>query len=94
MYLIPEWLPHNCCFLAWPCNKELYKSNLTEAKKQISILANTISNHEKVIILCNNEDLEEVKDFLKNKAIKVIKVNLDDSWMRDIAPIFFKKKIF
>ena len=91
MYLIPEWLPHKCCFLAWPCNKELYKSNLTEAKKQISTLANTISDHEKVIILCNNEDLEEVKYFLKNKAIKVIKVNLDDSWMRDIAPIFFKK---
>ena len=89
MKLIPEWLPHELCLLAWPCNKYLYKENIFEARKQISILAKTISQDEKVIILCNPIDYNEAVDCFKDDNIKIYKKNLDDSWMRDIAPIFF-----
>ena len=92
MKLIPEWLPHEFCLIAWPCNKLLYKKNIYEAKKQVALLANIISEDEKVIIVCNFIDLKEVKDFIQNDVIKIFIIELDDSWMRDISPIFIKNK--
>ena len=92
MKLIPEWHSHAFCLMAWPCNLELYKSNIIEARKQISLLANIISKDEKVIIFCNHNDFNDVNNYIDNKEIRVIKQNLDDSWMRDIAPIFYKNK--
>lgn len=91
MKLIPEWLDHSCCLIAWPCNKTLYGSVIEKARLEIANLANHISEEEKVIIYCNRVDYEDCKKIIANPKIEIHQTALDDSWMRDIAPIFYKE---
>ena len=88
MKLIPEWLPHDSCCIAWPCNHELYGNVLGEAKIEIANLINEISSDEKVLLFCNPSDLIECRKIVGNSEVDFIEVPLDDSWMRDIAHIF------
>ncbi len=89
MKLIPEWKDHQSCLIAWPCNINLYGSQIGKAKIEIANLANQISEEEKVYIYCNEIDYQECQSIVANKDISIMKSNLDDSWMRDIAPIFY-----
>ena len=92
MKLIPEWKDHSCCLMAWPCNLELYGSQINRARIEIANLANQISEEEKVNIYCNSNDYSECATLISNNSISIIETKLDDSWMRDIAPIFYKEK--
>ena len=90
MKLIPEWLPHAYCCVAWPCNKDLYGDFIYDAQIEIANLVNEISSDEKILLFCNSRDMVECKKIVSNTNIYFIDVPLDDSWMRDIAPIFLR----
>ena len=92
MKLIPEWYDHERCLIAWPCNLELYGSQIHSARKEISNLANQLAEEESVYIYCNPQDIKDCRLTVSNQKISIIEVNLDDSWMRDIAPIFYKEE--
>ena len=89
MKLIPEWRDHSHCLIAWPCNYSLYKQQIDAARLEVANLANHISDEENVIIYCNPREIKECKNILSNNKISIVETNLDDSWMRDIAPIFY-----
>ncbi len=89
MKLIPEWRDHSHCLIAWPCNYSLYKQQIDAARLEVANLANHISDEENVIIYCNPREIKECKSILSNNKISIVETNLDDSWMRDIAPIFY-----
>jgi agmatine deiminase len=91
MKLIPEWYDHAQCLIAWPCNLELYGPHIQSARKEISNLANQIAEEEPVYIYCNPRDMKECSSTVSNQKISIIEANLDDSWMRDIAPIFYRE---
>ncbi len=95
MKLIPEWQEHEFCLIAWPCNKDLYGEIIYEAKREVANIIIEIAKTEKVIVLCNKEDSIEIKKNIQDKNVTILYCKLDDSWMRDIAPIFFidEKKI-
>ena len=88
MKLIPEWRDHSHCLIAWPCNYSLYKQQIDAARLEVANLANHISDEENVIIYCNPREIKECKNILSNNKISIVETNLDDSWKRDIAPIF------
>ncbi len=88
MKLIPEWHEHEYCLIAWPCNHDLYGDIIFEAKREVTNIIIEIAKTEKVIVLCNEEDIIEVKNNIQANNIKILSCKLDDSWMRDIAPIF------
>ncbi len=90
MKLIPEWEAHDKCLMAWPCNKNLYKEIIKDARLEMAHLANCISDEETVYMYCNKEDYNDCKKYINNQKINIIQLELDDSWMRDIAPIFIK----
>ena len=90
MRLVPEWNDHSKCLIAWPCNHDLYGNQIHEARIEIANLANQISEEEEVFIYCNDIDYKSCIKIVSNKNISILKTNLDDSWMRDIAPIFFR----
>ena len=50
MKLIPEWLPHAYCCVAWPCNKDLYGDFIYDAQIEIANLVNEISSDEKILL--------------------------------------------
>ena len=91
MKLIPEWEAHDKCLMAWPCNKNLYNEIIKDARLEMAHLANCISDEETVYMYCNKEDYNECKNYINNQKINIIQLELDDSWMRDIAPIFIKE---
>jgi agmatine deiminase len=91
MKLIPEWYDHAQCLIAWPCNLELYGPHIQSARKEISNLANQIAEEEPVYIYCNPHDMKDCSSTVSNQKISIIEANLDDSWMRDIAPIFYRE---
>ena len=92
MKLIPEWYDHERCLIACPCNLDLYGSQIHPARKEISNLANQLAEEEPVYIYCNSQDIKDCRLTVSNQNISIIEVNLDDSWMRDIAPIFYKEE--
>ena len=89
MKLIPEWHEHESCLIAWPCNNDLYGDIISEARREVANIIIEIAKTEKVIVLCNEEDIIEVKKNIQAKNIIILSCKLDDSWVRDIAPIFF-----
>jgi agmatine deiminase len=91
MKLIPEWYEHQYCLIAWPCNKDLYGKIINKARDEVANVINEIAKTEHVIVLSNKEDINEIEDKTDHKNIEIIECKLDDSWMRDIAPIFYKQ---
>ena len=89
MKLIPEWHEHESCLIAWPCNIDLYGDIISEARREVANIIIEIAKTEKVIVLCNEEDIIEVKKNIQAKNIIILSCKLDDSWVRDIAPIFY-----
>ncbi len=91
MKLIPEWYEHQCCLIAWPCNKDLYGKIINKARDEVANVINEIAKTEHVIVLSNKEDIIEIQNKTDHKNIDIIECKLDDSWMRDIAPIFYNE---
>ena len=91
MKLIPEWFEHQYCLIAWPCNKDLYGDIINKARDEVANVINEIAKTEHVIVLSNKEDINEIEDKTNLENIDIIECKLDDSWMRDIAPIFYNE---
>ena len=91
MKLIPEWHEHQYCLIAWPCNKDLYGKIINKARDEVANVINEIAKTEHVIVLSNKEDINEIQNKTDHKNIDIIECKLDDSWMRDIAPIFYNE---
>ena len=91
MKLIPEWYEHQYCLIAWPCNKDLYGNIINKAKDEFANVINEIAKTEHVIVFSNKEDINEIQNKTDHKNIDIVECKLDDSWMRDIAPIFYNE---
>ena len=91
MKLIPEWYENQYCLIAWPCNKDLYGKIINKARDEVANVINEIAKTEHVIVLSNKEDINEIQNKTDHKNIDIVECKLDDSWMRDIAPIFYNE---
>ena len=91
MKLIPEWFNHQYCLIAWPCNKDLYGDIINKARDEVANVINEIAKTERVIVLSNKEDINEIENKTNHENIDILECKLDDSWMRDIAPIFYNE---
>ena len=91
MKLIPEWYEHQYCLIAWPCNKDLYGKIINKARDEVANVINEIAKTEHVIVFSNKEDINEIQNKTDHKNIDIIECKLDDSWMRDISPIFYNE---
>ena len=91
MKLIPEWYEHQYCLIAWPCNKDLYGKIINKARDEVANVINEIAKTEHVIVFSNKEDINEIENKTDHKNIDIVECKLDDSWMRDIAPIFYNE---
>mgnify|MGYP001239580739 CR=1 FL=1 len=91
MKLIPEWYEHQNCLIAWPCNKGLYGEIINNARDEVANVINEIAKTEDVIVLSNKENINEIKSKTVHEKIYILECKLDDSWMRDIGPIFYSE---
>jgi agmatine deiminase len=86
-YFMPgEWVPHSCCWMAWPCRDGLWADE--EATQQdYANLANTIAQFEPLKMLVPPQRLTEARKFLHH-PVEIVEMNIDDSWARDSGPNF------
>src|SRR5262245_26278367 len=89
LYMPAEWGPHARCWMAWPCRLEPWGSaeNLMRARLGHAAVARAISGFEKVMMAVRPQDADEARLAL-GKGIEIFETPLDDSWTRDIGPLF------
>ena len=89
LHMPAEWEPHQCCWMAWPCRPESWPNGLGPARRAFGVVARAIARFEPVRLLTRTEDLAEARD-LTQGVVDLVEAELDDSWARDIGPIFLR----
>jgi agmatine deiminase len=89
LYMPAEWAVHARCWMAWPCRPEPWgdAEGLLRARVGYAGVARAISGFEKVTMAVRPQDMEEARLAL-GRGIEILEVPLDDSWTRDIGPLF------
>jgi agmatine deiminase len=84
-----EWTAHARTWMAWPCRLEPWGSQegLLRARVAFAKVARAISGFEKITMAVRPQDREEAQ-LACGKGIEFFEVPLDDSWARDIGPLF------
>jgi agmatine deiminase len=86
----PAWAPHARSWMAWPCRKEIWRDGIVAARRAYAEVARAIARFEPVIMAARPRDAEEARA-LCGPSVEIWEVPLDDSWARDIAPVFVKR---
>jgi agmatine deiminase len=84
------WGPHARTWMAWPCRREIWRDGLAPARRAYAEVARAIARFEPVVMAACPRDAEEARA-LCGDSVEIWPVPLDDSWARDIAPVFVKK---
>ena len=84
-----EFEPHKGCIMIWPVRPGSWPHGGVAAKRAFTQVAKAISDSEKVIFLADKEHLEEVKKYTSDiENIKILEIESDDAWARDVCPTF------
>lgn len=87
-----EWEKHQATWMAWPCRKEIWSNGLEKARHAFAKIANTISEYEPVNMIVRAEDAPSAQKLL-NSDIEIHFFELDDSWARDISPLWVEEQL-
>lgn len=82
-----EWDPHAGTWIAWPCRESLWGDRLLHARVVHAAVARAVAAFEPVTMLTRPEDRAEAA-FACGRAVKIVPMALDDSWLRDTGPSF------
>jgi agmatine deiminase len=83
-----EWAPHERTLMAWPTRREMWGSELAQAKADYAATANAVAAFEPLTMVCANpQEAAEARAALAGEA-EIVELPIDDSWLRDSGPIF------
>jgi agmatine deiminase len=83
-----EWAPHERTLMGWPTRVALWGEVLEEARRDQAAVANAIAAFEPVTMVASpGEDAEAARRACA-EGVEVLELAIDDSWLRDSAPIF------
>lgn len=82
-----EWESHAGCWMAWPCRLSLWGDRLLQARVAHAAVAQAIARFEPVTMIVRPEDATEAA-FACGRKIKIVPMEIDDSWLRDTGPTF------
>ncbi len=86
-YMPAEWGPHDRCWMAWPCRRELWSERLDAARTAYAEVAMAIAEFEPVTMIANPENVAEAS-LRCGSSVACLPLAHDDSWMRDTGPSF------
>lgn len=87
-----EWEPHKATWMAWPCRQEIWTHGLEKARRAFAEVANTLSEYEPVNMIVRAQDAPFAQKILSS-AIEIHFFDLDDSWARDISPLWVEESL-
>jgi agmatine deiminase len=85
-----EWEPHKATWMAWPSRQVIWSNGLEKAQRAFAEVANMISEYEPVNMLIRAQDVSFAQKIL-NSDIELHLFDLDDSWARDISPLWVEE---
>ena len=93
-----EWTPHAATLMGWPFDADYWEGYLDAAREDFARLVSTIARFEPVKLAVVNDETEadakrrlgQTEGGLDN--IEMYRLDLNDVWFRDIAPLFVKNK--
>lgn len=85
--LIPEWKASEAVILAWPHQDTDWAPWLEDVRQTyLSIIRIINANQAGVLLLCREEDMDDVESRLAADArVMLIKADYNDTWARDFA---------
>jgi agmatine deiminase len=74
--------------MGWPCRAELWGETLDQARTDYAVVANAIAAFEPVTMIANPGEQASQARAACSEAVEIVELELDDSWLRDIGPIY------
>lgn len=82
-----EYEPHRGCVMIWPVRPGSWPHGGTAAQRTFAAVARAIAESEPVWMLAGPEHLADAQAaFAKDAAIRVLPIDTDDAWARDVGP--------
>lgn len=97
-YFMPaEWQRHEATWLSWPHNTETWPTQLAKVEETFVLMAEALSEGEKVNILVGEGEEESARRKLSQSRadmtrIVFYKIPTADAWIRDYGPLFLVSK--
>lgn len=87
-YRMPaEWEKRAGTLMEWPVRREIWTDGLEKARMGYAEVANAISEFEELTMIVNPHLAHTLKSMCSSD-IKILKIEHDDSWIRDNGPTF------
>lgn len=84
-----ESAPHERTWMAFGASRKIWgKRLLPEVRRNIALIAETISEFEPVTMLVREGEMALAKEMVRSTKVHFEPCPLDDLWMRDTAPLF------
>jgi agmatine deiminase len=82
-----EFEPHDGCWMAWPERPDNWRLKAGPAQAAYAAVAEAIAVSEPVRMAASPAQVERCRSLL-SPAVRVVEIETDDAWMRDIGPTF------
>lgn len=82
-----EWSLHERTLMAWPVRADLWGDGLAQARRDYATIANAIADFEPVLMVAPEDAAPDARRRC-GRAVDVVELPIDDSWIRDSGPIF------
>ncbi len=86
-YMPAEFSPHFGCIMIFPHRRDSWQNGAYAARKAFAEVIRVISKSEKVIVCARYDDYDAAR-FMLPDNVRVVEMESDDSWARDVAPTF------
>ncbi|WP_298442057.1 agmatine deiminase family protein [uncultured Ferrimonas sp.] len=83
-----EWAQQRRTYVAWPCRDAIWSLGVDAAKQAFAEVIDAISQFQPVTLLVRPQQLAEAQQRVPAHNVTLLPLALDDSWARDILPLF------
>ena len=87
--MVPDWAPHDRCWLAWPSREEGWGDALESARRDVAEIAQAIAQFEPVTVIARPEFVAMASLYC-GPGITTLGLPHDDGWLRDVGPCFLR----
>lgn len=88
-YMPAEYEKHSGTIMIWPVRPGSWPGRGAAAKRVFKEIAEHIAQSEDIYMLVDSGHMKEAKQMLDSR-IKLINIDTDDAWARDMCPTFVK----
>jgi agmatine deiminase len=82
-----EWMPHECCFIAWPGRDQVLTKNVAGAQVAHAQVAASLVRYEPVVMLVHTGYRRQAET-LCDPAVEIRELPVGNFWIRDSGPLF------